>query len=1113
MVGQPRSTFMRPHGIAQANWGYPSTNNLCVLFAATDAGCVMPELVTNINTNNAAGSVVGPATLITSTFDATTQGRVYVVGSGTTGWGTPINYFTNDPNPSPWSKPSTAITVVARVFYSNVQATGFSWSPGGSYITYAAPFAYGSESPNGPDAKFSCTVSDNSPGITCPLGQWVTYVGRWKASSVIDVAYWDDSGSKIVSASSTAVGTIIDYSGSAGSGGQLSPPGGYVGLFDYMGVWSRYLPDSEIAQLVTTPNLLFGVATNNFFGARGIRGPLTFTQALTSSTSVSDLIIKSPGAKRTASAVNLLPNSLVRTAGPRRLATTAIVANNPIPRSLTHGQTALVPIVATNTKASTHPIGPVSIAAPATLIMHRSQAGSILNASVAAISSIRISFVATLTALATVLVSRAKTVQPVLTALVPTTGLLNFGYRYAYNSSTTIFVSVVRFISIIRSASVSVLTSRAAAVTKALRVTTVLLTTILHQLGKILSTATTAIFATLTKPSQIKKMSVAIGNVATLRRSPAITRTDSVAVSTTTNRLLAVRRNATTAVASSIAAASVRTLTTIVAGLGSLARLPKKIFNTMMVMLSLPPSINPWSIDFSADFGAGAGEFVKTVGRNEILNVAVVPTLTRSAQLTRAIAATFTGFLARTAVLPRLVAVAVSDSLVFGQSFVKTLPATIANIASVRRAASHSLVASTPIIAALTRLPVKVYAILVAVPSTLTRLLPARLTSTALVVASLVRQYARTLSTTIIGNASLVRTLAQRLSGVFNPLASVVPVPTHGRILSVVVTPVSSLAKAFATLRTTTVTVLATLRQPAMKMLVATSASSASFMTNVQRTLPATIAALSSLAHGRSYQIVATASTAIVAKMRISGLALRAAMQVVATLPRQVATSLFATVPVSETMTRIRPIKFVLTAATSVAGTFSRRAAKVVNTTINLNTSVVGVITYFIGRVLTIIKDAIAPSSYVLNEIISQVNPNAGVSTMSYLSILTQSAGFQPVVVGSTPVYTGKLVDSTLTPVGSGLLTTLTLSLLDTISGTYVNAVQDVNILNTGRGTIDANGNLTIAFLAADMVLASCGGVAAINTTAERAIIIKFTFNGGLKAGTHECRFTLTQPM
>lgn len=159
---------------------------------------------------------------------------------------------------------------------------------------------------------------------------------------------------------------------------------------------------------------------------------------------------------------------------------------------------------------------------------------------------------------------------------------------------------------------------------------------------------------------------------------------------------------------------------------------------------------------------------------------------------------------------------------------------------------------------------------------------------------------------------------------------------------------------------------------------------------------------------------------------------------------------------------------------------------------------------YIKANQMRIVDDSLSESSYIINEFFSRVTPTKG-TTMSCNSNFTQANGYCPVIAGTTPVYTGQLVDSTLTPIGSSALNTMTITLTDSVSNSIVNNVNNVNILNTGRGTIDSNGFLTIAFLPGDMMLFNPN-----NLVEERQMLITYTFNGNTKAGAKIVFFTVT---
>lgn len=106
-------------------------------------------------------------------------------------------------------------------------------------------------------------------------------------------------------------------------------------------------------------------------------------------------------------------------------------------------------------------------------------------------------------------------------------------------------------------------------------------------------------------------------------------------------------------------------------------------------------------------------------------------------------------------------------------------------------------------------------------------------------------------------------------------------------------------------------------------------------------------------------------------------------------------------------------------------------------------------------------------------------------------------------VEGSTPQYVTTLTDvDGTTPLLPAQLVTLTLTLYDLSSGanTIVNSCNQANILNTGRGTIEADGTLTIQLTALDTAI-----LVATRAYEKRRLLIEWTWGpAGIYVGRHE---------
>lgn len=114
----------------------------------------------------------------------------------------------------------------------------------------------------------------------------------------------------------------------------------------------------------------------------------------------------------------------------------------------------------------------------------------------------------------------------------------------------------------------------------------------------------------------------------------------------------------------------------------------------------------------------------------------------------------------------------------------------------------------------------------------------------------------------------------------------------------------------------------------------------------------------------------------------------------------------------------------------------------------------------------------------------------------------------QGIPAGSTPTYRGVLKDASATSqaVGSGSVSALTLSITDDATGAVVNNCNQADILNTGRGTLDADGNLEITLTADDTAMLRGEG------KENRSLTIDFKYPGpgGITAvGRHRVIFTV----
>ena len=108
-----------------------------------------------------------------------------------------------------------------------------------------------------------------------------------------------------------------------------------------------------------------------------------------------------------------------------------------------------------------------------------------------------------------------------------------------------------------------------------------------------------------------------------------------------------------------------------------------------------------------------------------------------------------------------------------------------------------------------------------------------------------------------------------------------------------------------------------------------------------------------------------------------------------------------------------------------------------------------------------------------------------------------------PFANGSTPVYTSQIVDGLGRGIPAADFLTLTLSIVDTMTGQVVNGCSQVDILNTDRGTIDADGNLTVQLEVGDTYMSGSPG-----SRVQRSLVIDWLTATNL-TGRHQANFYL----
>src|SRR5271166_5699891 len=116
-------------------------------------------------------------------------------------------------------------------------------------------------------------------------------------------------------------------------------------------------------------------------------------------------------------------------------------------------------------------------------------------------------------------------------------------------------------------------------------------------------------------------------------------------------------------------------------------------------------------------------------------------------------------------------------------------------------------------------------------------------------------------------------------------------------------------------------------------------------------------------------------------------------------------------------------------------------------------------------------------------------------------SAATQCRG-GPVNAGSTATYTATLVDYDDVTIPGSALVSLTLTIVDTLTGIVINGVLGVSILNVDRGTVDELGNITVALQPGDTSMGF-----PTPSQVSRTLIFNYAYNSGQSQGYHVANF------
>jgi hypothetical protein len=111
----------------------------------------------------------------------------------------------------------------------------------------------------------------------------------------------------------------------------------------------------------------------------------------------------------------------------------------------------------------------------------------------------------------------------------------------------------------------------------------------------------------------------------------------------------------------------------------------------------------------------------------------------------------------------------------------------------------------------------------------------------------------------------------------------------------------------------------------------------------------------------------------------------------------------------------------------------------------------------------------------------------------------------QSIASGMTAIFSGVFYDENDLPIPASDFDSLVLSINDTETGEVINSVDELDILNAGRGVVDSQGRLTITLESDDTVLP-----VGSKRTKSRSLTVKWTYRTD-RTGSHQIDFKITR--